>query len=417
MYYYGSSVMLFGSAGFTRSASPGRFLRTAGVIALATFIPITAVPAQTDDDSPVSIEELRAEKRKVRTEKLENAKGIDVVNADIEDLNEALTTVRGWINSQQLVVAASRDQAASARAALDEAEAKVEAIADEIDLLGRQIRDDAVRTFLDGSPNEVLFRTGDPIAAIRQESLSRHLSGAKDDVRDRLDVARGDLVVGQQDVVVAARTAEDERLRAERDLSELEAGSAEYQDLLVTAEDRLEVLLTERQSLSEIDRSISSKLSAAEARLADLLGGAAIPGGGSVALVPSSDIRDAGYGVYVHRDIVANVAALLDAAHADGVNLAGGGYRDSADQIRLRRANCGSSDYAIFQMSASRCRPPTARPGRSMHEQGRAIDFTYNGRLITRRSGPGWAWLKANAASYGLFNLPSEPWHFSTNGR
>ena len=52
-----------------------------------------------------------------------------------------------------------------------------------------------------------------------------------------------------------------------------------------------------------------------------------------------------------------------------------------------------------------------------MHEQGKAIDFTYNGSLIRSRSGAGWAWLRDNAARYGLQNLPSEPWHWSVNGR
>jgi len=52
-----------------------------------------------------------------------------------------------------------------------------------------------------------------------------------------------------------------------------------------------------------------------------------------------------------------------------------------------------------------------------MHEQGRAIDFTFNGRIINRRSGAAWNWLAANAERYGLYNLPSEPWHWSTNGR
>ena len=51
-----------------------------------------------------------------------------------------------------------------------------------------------------------------------------------------------------------------------------------------------------------------------------------------------------------------------------------------------------------------------------MHERGLAIDFTYNGRIIGSRSGPAWSWLSANAASYGLYNLPSEPWHWSTTG-
>ena len=29
----------------------------------------------------------------------------------------------------------------------------------------------------------------------------------------------------------------------------------------------------------------------------------------------------------------------------------------------------------------------------------------------------GFKWLKANAARYGFYNLPSEAWHWSTTGR
>ena len=60
---------------------------------------------------------------------------------------------------------------------------------------------------------------------------------------------------------------------------------------------------------------------------------------------------------------------------------------------------------------------PAPRPGTSMHERGLAIDFTCNGGgVIGSRSGPCWNWLSGNASSYGLYNLPSEPWHWSTNG-
>ena len=67
---------------------------------------------------------------------------------------------------------------------------------------------------------------------------------------------------------------------------------------------------------------------------------------------------------------------MLNAAAADGSNLCGGGYRDPSQQIALRRANCGSSNYAIYEAPSSACSPPTARPGSSNHEQGLAIDFT-----------------------------------------
>ena len=96
--------------------------------------------------------------------------------------------------------------------------------------------------------------------------------------------------------------------------------------------------------------------------------------------------------------------------------LGGGGYRSSDSQIALRRAHCGDSDYAIYEAPPSSCSPPTARPGQSMHERGLAIDFTYEGRVISSRSSPGFQWLAGHAGSYGFTNLPSEPWHWSTNG-
>jgi D-alanyl-D-alanine carboxypeptidase len=52
-----------------------------------------------------------------------------------------------------------------------------------------------------------------------------------------------------------------------------------------------------------------------------------------------------------------------------------------------------------------------------MHERGLAVDFTLDGALIGTRSNRGYVWLAANAARFGLYNLPSEPWHWSTDGR
>ena len=121
-------------------------------------------------------------------------------------------------------------------------------------------------------------------------------------------------------------------------------------------------------------------------------------------------------GIQVNATIAGQVEALVAAAARDGFTLAGGGYRDPARQIELRRANCGQSDYAIWDMPASQCSPPTARPGQSMHEQGLAIDFTSSGRLVTSRSEAAFVWLAANAPAFGLANHPAEPWHWSTNG-
>jgi hypothetical protein len=132
-------------------------------------------------------------------------------------------------------------------------------------------------------------------------------------------------------------------------------------------------------------------------------------------IVGSGDIVTVA-GIQVNRSIAGAVQRLIEDATAAGLVLSGGGYRNSDAQIATRKANCGTDDYSIWFKPASQCTPPTARPGTSMHEQGLAIDFTCSGALISARSGPCWNWLATNAASYGLYNLPAEPWHWSVNG-
>ena len=122
-------------------------------------------------------------------------------------------------------------------------------------------------------------------------------------------------------------------------------------------------------------------------------------------------------GFMVNKSSAVPFGQMMTAADAAGLNLGGGAYRNPASQIALRRAHCGPTDYDIYDRPASQCSPPTARPGMSMHEQGLAIDFTCDGSLISSQTGVCWDWLATNAANYGFFNLPSEPWHWSVNGR
>ena len=122
-------------------------------------------------------------------------------------------------------------------------------------------------------------------------------------------------------------------------------------------------------------------------------------------------------GINVARQIARQVEGLLAAAAAAGISLSGGGYRSREAQIELRKKHCGTTQYDIFEKPSSQCTPPTASPGRSQHEKGLAIDFTYGGTTIKSQSSPAFQWLKANAARFGLYNLPSEPWHWSVNGR
>jgi hypothetical protein len=124
--------------------------------------------------------------------------------------------------------------------------------------------------------------------------------------------------------------------------------------------------------------------------------------------IPLATVR----GIMVHTSIAAPLESMIAAAEVDGVVLSGAGYRSHERQIELRRQHCGTSEYAIYRMPSSQCSPPTARPGASMHEQGLAVDFVN----CSSRSTACWGWLNVNAAAFGFFNLPSEPWHWSIDG-
>ena len=142
-------------------------------------------------------------------------------------------------------------------------------------------------------------------------------------------------------------------------------------------------------------------------------------GAGQVETAPGGVlIRVCAVGPFViDTTISARVAAMVAAASAGGLDLGGGAFRSNAQQIALRRAHCGPTDYDIYQRPSSQCGPPTALPGQSMHERGLALDINSNGHLIANHRDPAWQWLHAHAVLYGLRNLPSEPWHWSTNGR
>lgn len=139
---------------------------------------------------------------------------------------------------------------------------------------------------------------------------------------------------------------------------------------------------------------------------------------------PIRDHRGAGMvevgGIVVKAKLGERLAALLWHARADGHDLTGYGWRSPSKTAKLRKVN-GCPD--VHRAPPSACRVPTARPGTSMHETGLAIDFQIDGHSIcfpeasAACSHPAYRWLVANAGAYGLRNLPSEAWHWSTTGR
>jgi LAS superfamily LD-carboxypeptidase LdcB len=387
------------------------------------MLAIFSIPggAQSQDD----IDRIREERKQNEAEIKAKAGEVDVAGAELEEVTAVLAALTSSVNAQTTRLADAERQLALAEQEALDAETAVAQGEAAIELLAQQLAERAITSFVkQGDETVLLLEIDDPNLALRMQSLVDDLTQTDVDIADRLRAAREDLAVERQRADDAAERAAELREEMAADLALLEADRELQAELTAEAEVRLDQLLSERASLQALGLQLAdAEQAAVDAYAAELARRSAAspaapsgPGGARPPVASPSEIVNVGRGIWVHESIASNVAQLLADADAAGISLAGGGYRDPEGQIRVRKSNCGTSDYAIWEMPASQCRPPTARPGSSMHERGLAIDFTYNGSIIGRRSGPAWDWLAANAANYGLYNLPSEPWHWSTNG-
>jgi hypothetical protein len=401
------------------SASLNR-LRVVIAIVVMALVATAAVPSQADLAD--QIEKLKQERAELKKSREDQAVAIDASTAEANELAAALAVLSGQVNEQEGRLAAAEEALGAAEDRFAEASQAVVDKTAEIARLEVQVSDRAISAFVDQNVGSTpVLENTDPNRAVRMQSLVESVTRQEVDVAEQLREAKEDLAIEEARADRAADEAAALRATIEEELIALQAARDEQAALTEAAERRLESQLAEAAIMAERDKAISSEISQKSAELQKQLELAArrnnpAPTSQSNPSFPSSsELRKVG-GFWVHVDIADNLQRMLDAAAADGIVFGGWGYRDHAAQIRLRKAHCGTSNYAIYQMSASRCRPPTARPGASMHEQGKAIDFTYGGRTIGSRSSAGFKWLAANAANYGFYNLPSEPWHWSVNG-
>ena len=389
-----------------------RHRRVAFLAAVATLATLaTVVDAATPD-------ELREERREVQAQAAELASEVDAATADVADLEVALAAAQANVDAQQAAVEAAN------RAVIDADEAQAAALAAIIDLevQEEQARIDLQNAVIDSYVSfqgfDDLEALGDdPWEASRAETLAEIGTGTSLEGLDNLRSIGAELefqrLLAEQATVEAESNCEEMRFR----LAELETALAIEDQLLLEAVERQERRLGEAVALEALEAELSEQIRVEEQRIADAIANRIPPGGGSVTVPPDSDIELVTVGgITVNVLVEDQVRGILAAMSARGFNLGGGGYRSIESQIRLRRANCGTSDYAIWEMPASRCRPPTARPGLSQHEVGLAIDFTLNGRVLRTRNSDVFRALAEVAPQFGFYNLPSEPWHWSTTG-
>lgn len=385
---------------------------------------------------------MQRRRAQVQAQRARQASQVNALEATDAEVSAALDALTANVNAQQDRVEEAERAVAQANADRTAAEqAQVQAQA-ELDALRERLRQSAVEAYVSMGSSEPLSTVGvdDINDAVNKRTIIAVRQNENVDLAERYRAVQEDLEIQRAAAAEAEERARVQEQAVEARLSELREAHAEKQAFAEQVDRRIEAALAEADSLASIDSQLASSISAKQAEIAKAVaaqraaeaaraaqrtasqrqalvpsGGGGGGGGAPPSITGSGEIVTVG-GIRVHQSIAGNLQALLAAAAADGIHFGGGGYRDPSGQIAVRRNNCGSSDYAIYHMPASSCRPPTARPGQSMHERGLAVDFTQGGSTLTRGSS-GFAWLKAHGGSYGFRNLPSEPWHWSTNGQ
>jgi len=362
----------------------------------------------------------------LKAENVQVAQALGDIEANVDTQTAELSAAQQALTSANAAVAAADAAVADAQARLDELLAKTDGVV--VSAFVSPPTESALSMLSESSPSSANIKWAilDLQATADAELLAEYHAAleqlraekaAKDQaVRDaRAREAEAEAALADKQEAVSQQTlfASEVQRRIDQKLGEaqmLEGVDPALAEQLKAEQAQLVAALNEldEEVAAELARRRAAELSA-QAQANKEAGIQAPPGG--VVSVPCPT----GGSIQVAGDISKPVTRLLDDAAEAGIAMCGNGYRDPADQIAVRRSNCGTSDYAIWQMPASYCSPPTARPGASMHEQGLAIDFTMGGGTIGYGSAA-YDWLKANSTNYGLSNLPGEPWHWSTNG-
>ncbi len=406
-----------------------------------------------------------SERASVRDRRAAIADQIDVLTATDAEIEAILDDVDTQIATQQRAVDAAAATAEAAAADLADAETALRGARRDVALLERAIVDMAVASYVHPPTADLVqsLQAASLSEAVLQQTYLAARAQRDVDLLDLLERAESIATARADEVADAAAAADAAVEAATAALGDLQTEQRRQAAFAADLHERIDASLAESAVLAELDAELSQEIAAEQAALLarlppppppvpepavtpppvvtippTTLPSTTVPASGTGA-EPSADppstpttvttappsvtppststppLRTV-RGITVHADIADDVEALLAAAAADGVSLSGWGYRSTERQIELRRAHCGPTNYDIWIRPAGSCSPPTAVPGRSLHEQGRAIDFTVGGRVIGTRSSDGFRWLAANASSFGLFNLPSEPWHWSTSG-
>ena len=319
----------------------------------------------------------------------------------------------------------------------------------------------AIADLADARANRSTARSELQQSNIRLQTIAQSFSSAA--VEGFLTDLSGDLdnVIAPDLQTIASNSLSNyttEQILIDRTNAELAVEKAEGQ--LAVAETAVSQALTDRQAAKAdveaaegvIERfeqrviehaAIDESNDDAARRLGDSFASQA-PAEGQLVVNANVELTSVAGVFKVNSQIEEQLDALIAHARADGFEFGGGAYRTVESQIELRIAHCGGTEpadleplledatpeeveardaelsayrrFVIYEAPAGSCSPPTAVPGQSEHQLGLAIDFTDNSGNILTWGSAHFAWLEQHAHLYGLYNLESEAWHWSTTG-
>ncbi len=398
-------------------------------ILVTLMVAVGLVGAPTPAGADEVIDEL--ERRRAETQRDVEAAGttVDALGADVGEALAELDRLAAASERADLEAQVARTIADAAAQAAASSSVSADLASEALGGLRQRLSALAVERYVAGPGDGLLARVveGDVFADARRDVVLATAAGEDLSAAEAVDLASQTLDARRD--AAALTTTLAQRLSAEASQlgAAAETAEAEWSEWVESLQDRLDRALVEAAALDQLDAGLAAQIRIREIELAEQLRARQAALARRAPPRPSETVKTAAVvdatetvvvrGLRVHHSVAANVDAMLAHAERDGIVLGGGGWRDGDAQLRLRRSHCGSTDYDIYQRPAGECRPPTARPGRSMHEQGLALDLTHQGRAIVTRDDDAYRWLAANAATYGFYNLPSEPWHWSTNGR
>ena len=398
---------------------------------LVLFLAASSVTAQEEDEQ--RLDELKEEREQLQNELATAAGQVDASQASFDEVAQALDDINALVDLQEARVSDAEQAVRSAETLVEQAEARTAAIDAEMGDLRESVADLAIASFTgesgeNGEDLTALLLNDNPSEAARRRSLVQLQTGNLSDTLDRMRQLETESEQVEADRARAVEAALVNRTEAQQRRSELDDARDAQVQLILDVEARLEARLAEAFFLEELDADLAAEIrqqeeeiarrirAEAAARAAAEAARAAAEAARQAAANPVAAPVSAGSadivsveGFNVHSSVEANVGQMIRDARNAGVNLVGYGWRSPQRTAELRVIN-GCPD--VYTSSPSSCRIPTARPGQSMHERGLAIDFQ-----SCWRGSSCFVWLSNNAGNYGFFNLPSESWHWSTNGR